>query len=224
LRAEAHQTGERALEHLRYGVTEALRQLGNGFLQHPENERLRAALSEGEFTAEGYFQELLRLVYRLLFLFTAEERNLLHAPDAADEQQAIYAQGYSLARLRDRAQKRRHYDRHHDLWQGLKILFRGLARSEPALGLPALGGLFVAAARRVAAQIAALEVGTDTADEAARQHALREVVQHCIYDVERNPLAVELCRTALWIETVERGKALTFLDPHIQCGDSLSAS
>jgi len=65
-RAQAHETGERALKHLREGVTEALRQLGNGFLQHPGNEGLRVALSDGSLTADRYFQELLRLVYRLL--------------------------------------------------------------------------------------------------------------------------------------------------------------
>jgi len=362
-RAAAHETGERALDHLREGVTEALKQLGNGFLQHPANEPLRDALADGRLSAEGYFQELLRLVYRLLFLFTAEERDLLHGPVASDEQRAVYAQGYSLARLRDRALKRRHYDRHHDLWQGLKIVFRALASGEPALALPALGGLFapeqcphleggfvsnerlleairalaffraatglarvnyrdmdteelgsvyesllelhpvldvnatpwtfgfageangeeirgserkltgsyytpaalvneliksalepvmaeaikanpadpraalldlkivdpacgsghflLAAARRMAAEIARIEAGSDTPDEAARQHALREVVQHCFFGVDRNPLAVELCRTALWIETIEPGKPLSFLDHHIQCGDSL---
>src|SRR5207244_1106856 len=35
------------------------------------------------------------------------------------------------------------------------------------------------------------------------------------------PLAVELCRTALWIEAVEPGKPLGFLDANIRCGDSL---
>ncbi|RMD89115.1 MAG: hypothetical protein D6807_04375 [Alphaproteobacteria bacterium] len=75
-RAEAHQTGERAREKLREGVTEAIRLLGSGFLAHRENEGLRKALERGELSDVGYFQELLRLVYRLLFLFTAEERNL----------------------------------------------------------------------------------------------------------------------------------------------------
>ena len=73
----------------------------------------------------------------------------------------------------------------------------------------------------MAAEIARIDAGADTSDEAARQHALREVVQHCIHGVDRNPLAVELCKTALWIETVEPGKPLTFLDAHIQLGDSL---
>ena len=41
------------------------------------------------------------------------------------------------------------------------------------------------------------------------------------FGVDRNPMAVELCQTALWIESVDPGKPLTLLDAHIQCGDSL---
>jgi hypothetical protein len=89
---------------------------------------------------------------------------------------------------------------------------------DPACGS---GHFLLAAARRLAAEIARLDAGPDTPGETLRQHALREVVQHGIYGVDRNPLAVELCRTALWMETVEPGKPLTFLDAHIRCGDSL---
>ena len=89
---------------------------------------------------------------------------------------------------------------------------------DPACGS---GHFLLAAARRMAAEIARIEAGVDTSDESARQQALREVVQHCIHGVDRNPLAVELCKTALWIETIEPGKPLTFLDAHIQLGDSL---
>ena len=46
-RAKAHETGERILADLRDGVTEALQQIGSGFLQHPENGRLRAAFGGG---------------------------------------------------------------------------------------------------------------------------------------------------------------------------------
>ena len=42
-----------------------------------------------------------------------------------------------------------------------------------------------------------------------------------IYGVDKNPMAVELCKVALWIEAVDPGKPLSFLDAHIQCGDSL---
>ena len=142
-RAEAHKTGERVLENLRRGVAEALRSLGNGFLEHPDNEPLRAALRSGELSPERYFEQLLRLVYRLLFLLAAEDRGLLHAPGAGAAARAVYAQGYSLSRLRGRVLRRRHYDRHADLWQSLRIVFRALeSGGAPALGLPALGGLF----------------------------------------------------------------------------------
>ena len=116
--------------------------MGNGFLEHPDNDELRIEVHKGTMSADRYFQQLLRLIYRLLFLFTAEERDLLHSPGATTEQRAIYQAGFSLARLRERALRRRSYDRHRDLWQGLQITFRALARGEPALGLPALGGLF----------------------------------------------------------------------------------
>ena len=365
-RAKAHETGERARGNLRDGVTAALRRLGSGFLEHPDNRSLREALDGGDLAPEAYFQQLLRLVYRFLFLFTAEERHLLHAPDATDRKRNVYAEGYALSRLRERALRRRHYDRNSDLWQGLQVTFRALARGAPGLGVPALGGLFredqcrdldrarianehllealrtlayfpslsgrslarinyrdmdteelgsvyesllelqpvidvhaspwrfgfagdangdkkpkgsarklsgsyytppslvgelvrttldpviaraiaeraedprgaildlrvldpacgsghflLAAARRLAAEIARIEADADAPDEKTRRQALREVVQHCIYGVDRNPLAVELCKTALWIETIEPGKPLTFLDAHIALGDSL---
>jgi hypothetical protein len=358
---ESIETGERARENLRDGVTEALRQLGNGFLKHPENSALREAMKDGVLSDMTFFQELLRLVYRFLFLFTAEDRKLLFAPETSEEEQKLYRAGYSLSRLRDRALKRRHYDEYTDLWTGLQVTFQGLSKGASPLGLPALGGLFnheqcpwidnsvlenakllsairslaffeservlarvnfrdmgteelgsvyesllelqpqveasswefgflgdeqkaqnrgsqrkltgsyytppelvgeliksalipvidrtlrenkprprqallelniidpacgsghflLAAARYIATEIARLDAGPDAPSETLRQHALREVVQHCIYGVDRNPLAVELCKTALWIETVEPGKPLTFLDAHIRCGDSL---
>ncbi len=51
--------------------------------------------------------------------------------------------------------------------------------------------------------------------------AMRDVARNCIHGVDRNPMAVELAKVALWIETVEPGKPLGFLDANIQCGDSL---
>ena len=362
-RAEGAKTGQRALERLRAGVTTALRELGSGFVEHPQNEALRVGLRDGSVTAEILHQQLLRLVYRLLFLFTAEERGLLHAPEATPEARALYAQGYGLARLRDRARRRRYYDGYADLWTGLTVTFRALARGAAPLGVPALGGLFeedqcaaldtaalpnarllsaihalaffedkgslqrvnyrdmgteelgsvyesllelhpvvqvatrpwtfafagdeaggtvkgserklsgsyytpdslvqellrsaldpvieralrdnptdprgallrlrvldpacgsghflLGAARRLADAVARLDMEGDLPDEAARRRALREVVRRCIFGVDRNPLSVELCRTALWIEAIEPGKPLSFLDAHIKCGDSL---
>ena len=49
----------------------------------------------------------------------------------------------------------------------------------------------------------------------------RHVVENCIYGVDINPMAVELAKVALWLHTVAKGKPLSFLDHHIQCGNSL---
>ena len=43
----------------------------------------------------------------------------------------------------------------------------------------------------------------------------------CIHGVDRNPMAVELTKVALWIETVDPGLPLGFFDAQIRCGDSL---
>jgi len=368
-RRQAQETGERALDRLRDGVEQALRELGSGFLEHPGNETLRRRIESGELSDEAFFQQLLRLVYRCIFLFTAEDRDILHAPEATAEARTLYRDGYGLARLRELAVSRASYDRHFDLWEGLKVTFRALAGGEPVLGLPPLGGLFdpaqcpdldaarlpnrrllaaihalawfragatltrvnyrdmdteelgsvyesllelvpvlrvdatpwafgflgdplpgqataqekgrggarkttgsyytpdslvqelirsalepvieqtleknrknpvaallslkivdpaagsghflLAAARRLAAEVARLQAGADQPTEADYRHALREVVAHCIYGVDLNPLAVELCKTALWLETVEPGKPLGFLDAHIRCGNAL---
>ena len=350
--------GSAAREKLRLGVEAALLELGRGFLENAANTDLRSRLQSGELTRQAYYENLLRLVYRLIFLFAAEDRDLLHAPGAAALARETYRNGYSLDRLRERCTKSASLDRHHDVWHGLQTLFNALARGEPRLGLAALGGLFfppnldlagariancrllkaiwhlawfrpdgqpmtrvnwrdmeteelgsvyesllelipvtnvetrhfdvtigdaaskgnkrkttgsyytpdslvqrlltttldpvldaaearnpqnpateilkvsiidpacgsghflLGAARRAAVRIARAR-GTGGYSREAYQHALREVVSHCIYGVDRNPMAVELCKVALWIEALEPGRPLSFLDNHIRCGDSL---
>ena len=49
----------------------------------------------------------------------------------------------------------------------------------------------------------------------------RYVVERCIYGVDLDPLAVELCRLALWIETMDRTLPFSFLDHKIKCGNAL---
>lgn len=90
------------------------------------------------------------MIYRFLFLFCAEERELLHPPlpenekDAADARFArkAYASGYAVRRLRHRCLRRSALDKHGDQWTSLSVVFRALAGGEPKLALPALGGLF----------------------------------------------------------------------------------
>jgi hypothetical protein len=53
------------------------------------------------------------------------------------------------------------------------------------------------------------------------QAAMRDVVRDCVYGADRNPMAVELAKVALWIETVTPGKPLGFLDANVVIGDSL---
>jgi hypothetical protein len=350
--------GVAARDKLRQGVEAALLELGQGFIDNKANDSLRQALIVGTITGQQYYEELLRLIYRLIFLFAAEDRGLLHPPATTEQTRKIYADGYSLARLRERSMRRIAWDRHTDSWEGLKATFAALSRGEPMLGLPALGGLFandvlphlagarienrrflaaiwrlawlrpdgqpltrvnwrdmeteelgsvyeslleltprasadvrtfdfaqgdetkgnarktsgsyytpdalvkllldstlepvldaaearnpadpaseilklsiidpacgsghflLGAARRAAGRIAKhRSPGAPSQEEF--QHALREVVSRCIYGVDRNPMAVELCKVALWIEALEPGKPLSFLDSHIRCGDSL---
>lgn len=348
--------GESARERLRGGVEAALLALGNGFLAHPDNGDLRERIVNNQLPLQDFFGQLLRLVYRLIFLLAAEDRGLLNPPGVAASVRKLYADGYSLGALRDSAVRRSTWDRHHDRWEGLLITFAALLQGEPQLGLPALGGIFdsgvipdlekvrlsnrslmeaiyrlawlkdtvtlmpvnwrdmeteelgsvyeglleltprlmdngrsfafaegtetrgnerktsgsyytpdslvqalldsaldpvldrveseaedaaaalvaisvidpacgsghflLAAARRIATRVAhARAEGVASAED--YRHALRDVARSCIHGVDRNPMAVELTKVALWIETVEPGKPLGFLDANIRCGDSL---
>ena len=141
-REQGQTDGERVLGQLRYGVTDALRLLGTGFVSHSNNKALRAAIQSGEFTTDRFFQELLRLIYRFLFLLTTEDRDILLDPDADLAAKHLYRDGYSISNLRDRARLRRYWDRYDDAWQQLLITFAGFSTGQPRLGQPALGGLF----------------------------------------------------------------------------------
>lgn len=47
------------------------------------------------------------------------------------------------------------------------------------------------------------------------------MISRCLYGVDVNPMAAELCRVGLWLEALEPGKPLSFLDRHIRVGNSL---
>ena len=141
-RETGRKEGTQAREKLRKGFDQALEILGQGFLGHSMNTKLWSAFRAGQLTKDRYYEQLLRLVYRLIFLLTVEERGLLHSKSASDGVSQLYADGYALHRLRDKAIRRSAHDQQGDLWEGVKIVFRGLADGEPRLGLPALAGLF----------------------------------------------------------------------------------
>ncbi|MDI4654927.1 Eco57I restriction-modification methylase domain-containing protein [Xanthobacter autotrophicus] len=49
----------------------------------------------------------------------------------------------------------------------------------------------------------------------------RMVLKRCIYGVDKNPMAVELAKVALWLHTFTVGAPLSFVDHHLRAGDSL---
>ena len=139
----AAQEGVRALAQLRRGVQDAINALGGGFLAHPANADLRERLRSGELSTLDYYRQVLRQVYRLLFLFVAEDRGLLLDPGTPAETKALYTSHYSTQRLRALAQKRRG-TRHPDLCCALRLVFTGLRTGCPELALPALGSFLFA--------------------------------------------------------------------------------
>ena len=349
----AAEQGLRALDQLRTGVENAVKALGRGFLASPANADLKDALRHNRLAPLDYYRQLLRLVYRLLFVFVAEDRELLCDPAAGDDAKARYAKFYSSARLRRIAEKLRGTP-HTDLYEGLSLVFAKMGNGGcPELALPALGGLFdpartphlagcrlanadlleavralsvindgtarrsvdyrnlgaeelgsvyesllelqprfdpdaitftlesasgnerkttgsyytptslitclldsaldpvlaeaaampnaeaailalkvcdpacgsghflIAAAHRIAKKLASVRTHEEEPAPAEVRHALRDVIGRCIFGVDINPMAVELCQVALWMEALEPGKPLSFLDHHVQCGNSL---
>ena len=71
------------------------------------------------------------------------------------------------------------------------------------------------------ARVRALAQGESEPSPLLYQHALRDVIGRCLYGVDVNPMAAELCRVSLWLEALEPGKPLSFLDHHIRVGNSL---
>lgn len=350
----ARTEGVRVLEGLREGVQKAIEHLGQGFLAHPSNRALREALRSGVLDKQDYYRQLLRLVYRLLFLFVAEDRDLLVVPDADPAAQKRYRDHYATTRLR-RLATIRAGSRHHDLYCSLKLVMDTLSGEGcPDLALPALGSFLfssrtlpdlnacdianqhlleairslavthtgqsrrvvdyknlgaeelgsvyesllelhpdlnaeiatfelrvaggserkttgsyytptslisclldsslnpalddaskqalpeaailalkvvdpacgsghflIAAAHRIAKRLAAVRTGEEEPPPDVQRKALRNVIGHCIYGVDVNPMAVELCKVSLWMEALEPGKPLSFLEHRIQCGNSL---
>jgi hypothetical protein len=63
-----------------------------------------------------------------------------------------------------------------------------------------------------------------TIDEAQlddRHIVRRMVLKRCVYGVDKNPMAVELAKVALWLHTFTVGAPLSFIDHHLRAGDSL---
>ncbi|MCL4722939.1 MAG: hypothetical protein KJZ90_01575 [Rhodocyclaceae bacterium] len=352
-------SGARIRDGLSKAVEQAIRDFANGFLTHRDNDALRQSIREGNLSPESYYQHLLRLIYRLLFLLVIEERDLVFPSSATNQQRDIYRRYYSLERLRLLSEKRHLADkRYHDLWLAMLANFRlfeahgpgdklGLAplagdlfnptaigplasamlgndvlvgclrslglyqhpdnnqtirvnyaalnveefgsvyeglleyepvfvthdnniefsfaqgdqraatgshytpddlvqplikhsldyliadalkKPDPAKALLDLrvadiscgsGHILLAAARRIATELAIVHTGEEQPSPSAFRAAIRDVIRECIYGVDLNPLAVELCKVALWLEAHTPGEPLNFLDHHIKCGNAI---
>ena len=366
---QAEEKGLRALENLRPGVEKAIASIGAGLVSHKANQALRSKLSSGQLTTQDFYRQILRIIYRMLFLFVAEDRGLLHPPlpkdeegrgtiDAALRARQRYRDFYSIGRLRDLTLHRAGTP-HPDLYQVFQLITRFLGSDPgcPELAIPPLGsflwspkaspdlndclisnrhfleavlalgfirdgnvrraidyknlgseelgsvyesllelhpivnadaGTFelqtaagherktsgsyythdslvqslldsalepviaettkgkegaaaaeallnlkicdlavgsghflIGAAHRLARRVAAARTGEEEPSPEATRSALREVIGRCLYGVDINPMAAELCRVSLWLEALEPGKPLSFLDHHIRVGNSL---
>ena len=385
---EGLEAGSTIRSKLGKAVKDTIKALANGFLNHPDNEIVRIALQQGKFNSDEYYRQQLRIIYRLLFLFVIEERNLVYADSKSPETKRfrqIYYDYYSLMRLRKLAKKLPPLDanRHYDLWQSLlntfalfekkdigeklgimclqgdlfgpgsiatsnydlhdcrlsnalvlnvikalsyfenetnvqiAVNYGGLGveefgsvyegllelqlRIEPIAGTnnfscsyagseersksgshytpdelvhPLIkhsldylledrkkiisdiiakqrffgpvfftqrqelvnqhiyclkvcdvacgsGHLLISGARRIAEVAACIIEEEEQPNPKAFQLAKRNAILNCIYGVDKNPLAIELCKVALWLEAYLPGQPLNFLNHHIKCGDAI---
>ncbi|MGI6401834.1 MAG: Eco57I restriction-modification methylase domain-containing protein [Thermoguttaceae bacterium] len=140
--------GVRALDGLYDGVAAAINYLGAGFLACRSNEELREALATGrdargnKYDSQDYYHELLRVVYRIIFLLMAEDRGLLFDKARNQDGEAAanferYMRYYSISRIRELSRKIRG-TRHVDLWRQLSLVFRCFNEGKPELGVPQL--------------------------------------------------------------------------------------
>jgi hypothetical protein len=126
-------TGVKVGQDLQSNVVSAIETLGTGLL----NQEIREYLEEGgEEEAKEYYQEVLLLVYRLLFLMYAEQRGMMASRDS------LYTDEYSVTNLREKAETRTNRsDRNSDLWHGLQSTFRLVEKGDDELGVPCYNGM-----------------------------------------------------------------------------------
>ena len=89
---------------------------------------------------------------------------------------------------------------------------------DPACGS---GHFLLAAARRIAVRIMEQKSYLSVSEEVEYRKTLHDVISHCIYGVDLNPMSVELARMALWLEGAAENKPLSFIDHHLKVGNSL---
>ncbi len=112
-------------------------------------------------------------------------------------------------------------DQRDDLRARITEPYLSLRILDPAMGS---GHFLVGAADFLSFRVAndeSLTALVDTGDEDPQVYYKRLIVERCLCGVDLNPLAVELAKLSLWLHTVSKDKALSFLDHHLRCGNSL---
>lgn len=89
---------------------------------------------------------------------------------------------------------------------------------DPACGS---GHFVAAAARRIAAALATVRTGDTEPVPAAIRTATADVIEHCVYGVDLNDLAIEITKVALWLEAFDPDRPFPFLDAHFRVGNAL---
>lgn len=82
------------------------------------------------------------------------------------------------------------------------------------------GVFLVSAARLIARRYAALIAGAEPTEWMVR-HVMPEVMSECVFGVDIDPVAVDLARSALWLETGGT-EPVTFMDRNVICGNVLA--
>ena len=360
------ESGNRIRAGLSEAAQKAMLTIGNAALRNPANNSLREALASGELSSDSFNKELMHFIYRILFLFIIEDRNLVYDGDSEVimRWKNIYSRYYAASRFRTLSELSYVRDsRHSDMWCGLMETFRLFEDEDfgSRLGIKPLGGMLfdcetlhwlkqcvisneamfdafralnvfvdekgqtvkinyssldfeefgsvyegilekhpviipgtdttpwtfdyiggldrqstssyytrpdlvqslirttlepvikekiskfstpeekvkalldlkvcdaasgsghivLAMARTIAWYVCSIRTGEDNPASMDYRRALHEVIQRCVYAVDYNPDAVELCKVVLWIEGYCAGKPLSFLDHHIRCGNSV---
>ncbi len=356
---ESLESGTRIRDSLSQAVESAIKDFANGFLTNPQNLELKQAIEKGALTGDKFYQDLLNLIYRILFLLVIEERKLIFPEDTDKKIIDLYYNYYSVSALRKKADRNFLEEQaYHDLWLGLINTFSIFDSNEKShkMNIEPLGGdifvpsaigylqnslitntglltglrklsffidkdshqkirvnygglnveefgsvyeglleysgnfdtlsdpikfdlvkgsersssgshytpdelvkplidnsldhiiedklklanpeqellsitvcdvacgsghILLNAARRIAYELAKVRSGEAQPTPSQARIATRDVISSCIYGVDLNPMAVKLCKIALWLEAHVPGQALHFLDNKIKCGNAI---
>ena len=337
---------------LQNAVENTIAVLATGFLNNISNSKLRASIKKDNQNRLVLYRQLVRFVFRLIFLCIAEEKDLLFSSGTPKDSKLRYAKDYSIQRLRQR-QTDEYLPDQEEIWNGMQCIMEKLQHGCPSLNLPAIpsflwaacssltkakctnsyiikaiqtlsyssssmtaplirwqdiaaedlgriyesllelhleidtkqwvvnlstktghqrkstgsyytphsliqcllratleptinrtikgkktpgeailqlrvcdpscgsGVFLIAAARHLSRRLAQIRSGIQDPSSDIRQQAMRDVIQHCIYGVDLNPMSVELCAISLWMEMNDSVESFSALHSNIRCGNAL---